>query len=124
MACIAFSSFSRTYMLFRFVAVCCTGFRCVYRLSPRLVAFILANSIRCDLSRLSLCSVIGALFLFVVAGLMRNNYRYVHIHGDLDGLSRPVTYAAFVYLAFAAISLFFWIRGSMRARAGTHTQLH
>ncbi len=38
-------------------------------------------------------STFGALFLFVVAGLMRTEYRYIHIHGDLPTLSKPVTYA-------------------------------
>jgi len=43
-------------------------------------------------------------------------YRYIHIHGDLPTLSKPVTYAGFFYLICAAISICTWIRGSVRAR--------
>lgn len=46
---------------------------------------------------------------------MKTHYRYVHIHGDLDALAKPVTYAGLVYLLFAFLSLFFWIRGLKRA---------
>lgn len=63
-----------------------------------------------------LYSTFGALFLFVVSGLMRMEYRYIHIHGDLPSLSKPVTYAGFFYLVGAAISICLWVRGSVRAR--------
>ena len=35
----------------------------------------------------------GALFLFLISGLMRSNYRYIHIEGDLAAMQDPVSYA-------------------------------
>lgn len=48
---------------------------------------------------------------------MRNDYKYIHIEGDLAGLSTPVTYAAFVYLIFTALSLCFWSRAASAQNA-------
>ncbi len=55
--------------------------------------FCISSSVRFILPLFFSCSTLGALFLFVVAGLMRNEYRYIHIHGDLPALSKSVTYA-------------------------------
>jgi hypothetical protein len=48
---------------------------------------------------------------------MRNDYKYIHIEGDLAGLSTPVTYAAFVYLIFTALSLCVWSRAATAQNA-------
>ena len=43
-------------------------------------------------------AALGSLFLFLIAGLMRSNYRYIHIEGDLSTMHDSVSYAG----AFAA----------------------
>jgi hypothetical protein len=35
----------------------------------------------------------GALFLFLISGLMRSNYRYMHVEGDIEAMKDPVSYA-------------------------------
>jgi len=62
-------------------------------------------------------SIFGALFLFVVASLMRSNYRYIHISPiegeDLPSMSKQVTYAGFFYLVCGLVSLCYWNKGNM-----------
>jgi hypothetical protein len=60
-------------------------------------------------------SLFAALFLFGIASLMKIDYPYMHMEGDLQGLSIPVTYAGVFYLACSIISLFFWCRGMSSA---------
>jgi hypothetical protein len=65
-------------------------------------------------------SMFGALFLFIVAGLMRSNYRYIHIvpgvGEDLPGMSGPVTYAGILYLLIGIYSLCGWMGGNAKKR--------
>ena len=84
----------------------------------------------------------GALFLFLISGLMRSNYRYMHVEGDIEAMKDPVSYAgarefscapprrppgqpalprppppppcfaAFFYLIIALISMCCWAKGN------------
>ena len=43
--------------------------------------------------------------------------RYIHIAGDLGELSKSVTYAGIIYLAFAVLSVIAWVRKAMKVGA-------
>lgn len=74
-----------------------------------------APGVHCCAICCTLFSIFGALFLFVVAGLMNQDYHYLHIPGDMPHLSKSTTYAGIFYLITAVISVVFWIRGAMKA---------
>lgn len=55
---------------------------------------------------------------------MKARYPYLHVEGaDENLLSRNVVFAGLIYLVFAAVSVFFWIRGIVRASGRGFMQL-
>lgn len=77
------------------------------------------------LSSTTLCSSLtGALFLFVVGGLINQHYPYIHIPGDTGVLSQQTVYAGLLYLACAAYSLYYWVQGARRQGYLTSPRAH
>lgn len=62
-------------------------------------------------------SIFAALFLFVLAALMKGHFPYLHVHGDMGLMSKNVMYAGLVYLAFALVAMTFWVKGVLLLRA-------
>lgn len=59
-------------------------------------------------------SIFAALFLFVIAGLMNNDYHYIHMEGNMPQLSKSVTYAGLMYLLAAVISVAVWVKRAIK----------
>ena len=56
--------------------------------------------------------IFGALFLFTIAGLMNQDYHYIHMTGNMPELSKSVTYAGAIWFVIAAISVGLWVKNS------------
>jgi hypothetical protein len=50
------------------------------------------------------------------SGLRRPSLITTLLLGDLNEMSKGVTYAGLVYLAFSLLAMFFWVRGIVRGR--------
>lgn len=55
-------------------------------------------------------AIFGALFLFILAGLMNSDYPYVHMAGNMPNLSMSVSYAGVIYFLLAVVCVGLWAR--------------